>query len=242
MENRDPEASLYWVRAQRLACGFPPLDDALDEPNGLLAIGGDLHPTRLADAYRHGIFPWYSDGQPILWWSPDPRTVLTPQTLHVGRSLAKRVRNGGFSLSYDRAFAEVIGACAAPRAQATGTWITAAMRRAYLELHARGRAHSIECWQDRQLVGGLYGVALGRVFFGESMFSRVRDASKVALVALCTWLAEWDYRLIDCQMPTAHLGSLGARAMPRAAFARALAAHVDRAPAAGAWQPGGADA
>ena len=226
---------LYWVGARRMATEFPPLEHALDDPNGLIAIGGDLGPTRLLGAYRRGIFPWYSPGQPILWWSPDPRTVLAPGALHVARSLAKRARNAGFEVSFDRDFAAVIDACAAPRATDTGTWITEEMRAAYLNLHLLGHAHSIECRLDGQLCGGLYGVALGRVFFGESMFSRVRDASKVALLRLCAWLAAWDYELIDCQIHTAHLASLGAREMPRREFAARVAELVARSPAAAAW-------
>jgi len=235
METREVTAALYWVRARCLAEGFPPPHDALEEPNGLLAIGGDLAPARLVTAYRQGIFPWFTAGQPVMWWSPQPRTVLQPTALHVGRSLAKRVRNGGFLLSHDAAFDAVVAACAAPRGDRSGTWITAAMADAYGELHHHGIAHSVECWQGGGLVGGLYGVALGRVFFGESMFSRARDASKVALVALCRRLVAWHYELVDCQMPTAHLASLGARALSRAHFTAALARLVDEPVAAAAW-------
>ena len=229
--------ALYWVGARRFAHQFPPLAQALSDPNGLLALGGDLQPQRLLDAYRHGIFPWYSAGQPILWWSPDPRTVLAPQGVHISRSLAKTLRNGGFSVSFDRDFAQVIAACAAPRAYASGTWITDEMQRAYCDLHRLGHAHSIECWRDGELCGGLYGVALGCIFFGESMFSRVRDASKVALATLCRLLARWHYALIDCQQETAHLTQLGARAMPRVTFAARLDEWIDVAPAPQAWQP-----
>jgi leucyl/phenylalanyl-tRNA--protein transferase len=229
---------LYWVGTRRMATAFPPLSHALDEPNGLLAIGGDLGVETLLSAYRRGIFPWYSAGQPVLWWSPDPRAVLLPDELHVSRSLAKRVRNGGFEISFDRDFAAVIDACAAPRDQDSGTWITAEMRSAYLALHAQGHAHSIECRRDGQLCGGLYGVALGRVFFGESMFARERDASKVALVRLCRWLLAWGYELLDCQVHTDHLASLGARDMPREEFARRLALLIDKLPTPDAWQPG----
>lgn len=227
---------LYWVGARRMGADFPPLHHAQDEPNGLIAIGGDLRPERLLGAYRRGIFPWYSVGQPILWWSPDPRTVLEPRALHVSRSLAKRVRNGGFELSFDEDFAAVIDACAVPRASESGTWITPEMRDAYLALHAQGHAHSVECRQAGELCGGLYGVAIGRLFFGESMFSRARDASKVALVQLCAWLDAWGYELIDCQMHTAHLASLGAREVTRAAFAGDVARLVARDPRAAAWQ------
>jgi len=227
---------LYWVGTRRMATAFPPVAQALDEPNGLLAIGGDLSVDTLLNAYRQGIFPWYSPGQPILWWSPDPRAVLLPQEVHVSRSLAKRLRNGGFELSYDRDFAAVIDACAAPRDTDAGTWITAEMRSAYLALHARGHAHSIECRRDGQLCGGLYGVAIGSMFFGESMFSRASDSSKIALVTLCHWLQEWGYGLVDCQVHTEHLASLGARDMPREEFVTRLRTLVDKPPSPRAWR------
>ena len=197
---------------------FPPVESALDDPGGLLAAGGDLSPAWLLSAYRHGIFPWYSEGQPLLWWSPDPRMVLFPEEVRVRRSLAKRLRNGGFTVTGDRAFEAVIHACAAPRDDEPGTWITPEMARAYARLHALGAAHSVEVWQDETLVGGLYGIALGPVFFGESMFSRAPDASKVALACLARTMAAEGGRLIDCQMHTAHLASLGARDIARASF------------------------
>ncbi|XKE44259.1 leucyl/phenylalanyl-tRNA--protein transferase [Halomonas organivorans] len=197
---------------------FPPVSTALDEPGGLLAAGGNLSPAWLLTAYRHGIFPWYGEGQPILWWSPDPRMVLFPGEIRVRRSLAKRLRNGGFRVVADSAFDAVVAACAAPRHGQPGTWITDEMREAYGRLHALGAAHSVEVWKAGELVGGLYGVALGPVFFGESMFSRVADASKVALVALARAMASEGGRLIDCQMHTAHLASLGARDIARAEF------------------------
>ena len=226
---------LYWVGSRRMADAFPPLSDALAEPNGLLAIGGELGVGSLLSAYRRGIFPWYSSGQPLLWWSPDPRAVLLPEQVHVSRSLAKRIRKGGFDLSFDGDFAAVIDACAAPRDAHSGTWITAEMRSAYLALHAEGHAHSIECRRDGQLLGGLYGVAIGRAFFGESMFSRERDTSKIALVTLCRWLCSWGYELLDCQVHSAHLASLGAHEIPRAAFAAQLATLTASAPHAQAW-------
>ncbi|MFO6333230.1 leucyl/phenylalanyl-tRNA--protein transferase, partial [Pseudomonas aeruginosa] len=173
---------LTWL--SRTDFDFPPLDKALQEPNGLLAAGGDLNPQRLVAAYRHGCFPWYQDGQPILWWSPDPRTVLFPDELHVSRSLAKCLRQQRFEVTFNRDFRAVIQACAAPRDYADGTWITTPMQLAYQELHLRGIAHSVEVWQERQLVGGLYGLAMGRLFFGESMFSRADNASKVGFVTL----------------------------------------------------------
>lgn len=236
MNSQRFQEPLYWVGTRRMATAFPPLDHALTDPNGLLAIGGDLGVGTLLDAYRQGIFPWYSAGQPILWWSPDPRAVLLPSQVHVSRSLAKRMRTGGFEVSVDSDFAAVLDACAAPRGDEAGTWITAEMRAAYLALHAQGHAHAIECRRDGELCGGLYGVAIGRAFFGESMFSRERDASKVALVHLCRWLAQWGYELLDCQVHTDHLASLGARDMPRALFAARLRSLIDQPPAANAWR------
>ena len=188
------------------------------QPNGLLAAGGDLSPTRLLDAYRRGIFPWFGDEDPLLWWSPDPRMVLRVDELHVSRSLRKTIRSAGFQVTADRAFSAVMRECAAPRDDGEGTWITTEMRAAYARLAALGYAHSIETWRDDTLVGGLYGVAIGRMFFGESMFARVSDASKVAFVLLVQQLARWGFRMIDCQMPTAHLASLGAREIPRREF------------------------
>jgi len=197
---------------------FPPVEDAMREPNGLLAAGADLSPGRLLDAYRRGIFPWFGDEDPLLWWSPDPRMVLFVEELHISRSLRKTIRSGRFVVTADRAFSAVMTGCAEPRAEAEGTWITTEMRAAYARLAALGYAHSIEAWRDGQLVGGLYGVAIGRIFFGESMFARVPDASKVAFVTLVRHLQRWQFRMIDCQMPTAHLASLGAREIPRRDF------------------------
>lgn len=224
---------LTWLKRDDLS--FPPLETALREPNGLLAAGGDLRPERLLAAYRHGCFPWYQEGQPLLWWSPDPRTVLFPDELHVSRSLRKRMRNGDYRVTFDKAFAEVIQGCAGPRSYADGTWITTPMQDAYVRLHEMGVAHSVEVWQQGQLVGGLYGIAMGELFFGESMFSRATDASKVGFVTLVERLCEWGFALIDCQMPTRHLESFGARSIPRAAFAEALAMHLDR-PSAADWR------
>ena len=214
---------------------FPPVESALRDPNGLLAMGGDLSRERLLDAYRHGIFPWFNPGEPILWWSPDPRMVLEPQAIRVTRSLAKRIRNGGFELRVDTAFAEVMRACAAPRADAFGTWISPAMVAAYTRLFEAGYAHSVETWHDGRLVGGLYGVAIGRMFYGESMFSREPDASKVALVQLARQLERWGFGLIDCQMETPHLASMGARTMPRAVFTARLAELVNLPHLPGPW-------
>ena len=199
---------------------FPPLEAA--SPEGLLAVGGDLNPDRLLSAYRQGIFPWYSDDQPILWWSPDPRAVLYPSKLHISKSLRKSLRTRGFEVSADRAFALVIAACAESRNRGEGTWITSGMQDAYCALHRMGYAHSVETWHNGELVGGLYGLAIGKAFFGESMFSRVADASKTALVGLATSLAAEGYRFIDCQVVSEHLTSLGAEATPRARFASEL--------------------
>lgn len=214
---------------------FPPVEYATAE--GLLAVGGDLSSERLLEAYRHGIFPWYSAGQPILWWSPDPRAVLYPERLKIRRSLKQTLRRGHFCVRFDTAFRDVMLACAAPRDQYTGggTWITDEMIEAYRHLHELGFAHSVETWHDERLVGGLYGVALGGVFFGESMFSRATDASKVALVALAERLRTWGFALIDCQVPSAHLSSLGAEEIPRAQFLAELAQGLMRPGQPGRW-------
>ena len=214
---------------------FPPVDDAMREPNGLLAAGADLSPARLLDAYRRGIFPWFGDEDPLLWWSPDPRMVLFVDELHVSRSLRKTIRSGRFVVTADRAFSAVMSGCAEPRADAEGTWITTEMRAAYARLAALGYAHSIETWRDEQLVGGLYGVAIGRMFFGESMFARVSDASKVAFVTLVRQLQGWQFRMIDCQMPTAHLASLGAREVPRRDFLAEVERAVRQPPVPTPW-------
>jgi len=217
---------------------FPSLASALQEPNGLLAVGGDLSPRRLLDAYRRGIFPWYSEGDPVLWWSPDPRMVLFPRELRVTRSLAKTLRNKSYEVRFDTAFDEVVRGCATPRPNQPGTWISAEMRAAYRRLHELGYAHSVETWVDGALAGGLYGVAMGRAFFGESMFARGRDASKIAFVHLVRRLAGEGYLLIDCQMHTPHLASLGAREVPRSEFARRLKDLVDYPRPPGRWAPG----
>lgn len=201
---------------------FPPTHQALEYPSGLLAAGGDLSATRLINAYRHGIFPWYSDGQPILWWSPVPRCVLYPQFVHSSRRLRRRYNQGVFRLTCDLAFAEVIAACAAPREDHDGTWIIEEMQQAYIRLYKLGVAHSVEVWVDDSLVGGIYGLALGKVFFGESMFSKTRDASKIALVALCRQLHQWHFSLVDCQISNPHLLSMGAEDVSRAEFERHL--------------------
>ena len=206
---------------------FPPVEKALREPNGLLCAGADLTVPRLLAAYREGIFPWYSDDQPILWWSPDPRMVLFCDEFKVSRSLAKNLRNKGFETRIDSAFPKVIKACAAPRKGEPGTWISAEMQAAYVALHRAGHAHSFETWRDGRLVGGLYGVAIGQAFFGESMFSRETDASKVALVALVGELRARGCPMIDCQQRTPLLASMGGREIPRRQFLRRLAALVN---------------
>lgn len=209
---------LFWVARRRWQAGWPPAEEALDAPNGLLAAGGDLAPDTLIDAYGRGIFPWFSEGDPILWWTPQPRAVLWPQTFAPSRSLRRRLARREFEVRFDTAFDAVVAACAAPRPGQDGTWITPAVAAAYGALHRLGYAHSVEAWQDGALVGGLYGVALGRVFFGESMFSRRTDASKVAFAHLVRYLLSHDGRLIDCQVGSDHLASLGAVDMPRAEF------------------------
>lgn len=215
---------------------FPNVDEALDEPNGLLAVGGCLSPRRLENAYRRGIFPWYGEGEPILWWSPDPRLVLTPDQVKISRSLRKTLRRGTFEFSFDRCFEAVLDACAEPRPYANGTWIVPEVRRAYLQFHHLGHAHSFESWQDGRLVGGLYGVAMGRVFFGESMFHRVSDASKAAFAYATHCLRQWGFALIDCQVYTDHLASLGAIEIPRAEFVRLLDRYCGGPLAPEAWR------
>ena len=221
---------------------FPDPNGAEDAMGGLLAIGGDLCETRLLEAYRAGVFPWYeNDSEPVLWWSPDPRAVLEPAAMRVNRSLAKRLRNAGFEVTFDRAFPQVIGACGAMRrngAGAVGTWITPNMERAYRGLHESGYAHSVEVWLEGELAGGLYGLALGEIFFGESMFSRVRDASKVALYHLCRRLTQWRFRLIDCQLPNEHLARLGVETIPRREFLAILAANDESRTRRGNWPVG----
>ena len=215
---------------------FPPVEHALLEPNGLLAAGGDLSPERLLDAYARGIFPWFNEEDPVLWWSPDPRMVLFPRELHVSRSLRRAIRSSPFTVTLDRAFDAVVDGCAAPRANQDGTWITTDMMTAYARLAQLGYAHSVEAWEDTELVGGLYGVALGRVFYGESMFSRRSNASKVALAHLARQLDRWNFVLIDCQMATGHLASLGAREIARDDFVRRVRAGAAQPGVAAPWR------
>lgn len=214
---------------------FPPPSRALREPNGLLAAGGTLSAERLLSAYRSGIFPWYSEGQPVLWWSPDPRMVLLPEEFRLPRSLAKRMRRGGYEIRIDSAFEAVMRACAAPRGDAAGTWITEDMISAYCSLHRLGHAHSVETWIDGELAGGLYGIAQGRMFYGESMFTRVPDASKIALACLVRRLESRRFGMIDCQMNTAHLARFGAREITRDDFSRRLAELVNYPAPADVW-------
>ncbi len=215
---------------------FPPPELALIEPNGLLAVGGDLSCNRLIQAYSKGIFPWFNEDEPILWWSPDPRMVLFPAELKISRSLRKALQKHNFQVFADSSFDQVIAGCAAPRRNQRGTWINPGMIKAYRELHRMGYAHSVETWIDGKLAGGLYGVALGRAFFGESMFSRTTDASKIAFVHLVKQLARWRFGIIDCQMKTAHLASFGAREIPRTQFTRIIEELIHYGGVEGMWR------
>jgi len=221
---------------------FPPISRALRDPNGLLAAGGTLTPQWLLAAYHRGIFPWFNDGEPILWWSPDPRMVVFPDQIRITRSLRKTLRKGDYEVRLDHDFAAVIGACAATRASGVGTWITPAIQAAYIRMHELGYAHSVETWVDGELAGGLYGMALGRAFFGESMFSRRTDASKIAFAHLARFLEQQDFRVLDCQMTTGHLASLGAREIPRALFVTMLDTLTREGSRPGRWPQDGAQA
>lgn len=228
-------ARLHWLDPRQHDQAFPNPETALRDPNGLLAIGGDLSPTRLLNAYREGVFPWFNPDEPILWWSPDPRCVFVPSEVHVSRSLAKRMRACEYAVTFDCAFVKTLEACAGPRRAGRGTWLGPEMRVAYQLLHRRGLAHSVEVWREGRLIGGLYGVSLGRIFFGESMFSSETDASKIALVHLARQLAAWGYPLIDCQVASPHLLTLGATTLPRALF-RAASQQAQQLPAPTRWQ------
>lgn len=219
------KSNLYWVKDNIIANNFPDIGRALKEPDGLLAIGGDLHPQRLIDAYHRGIFPWNNEGQPILWWSPDPRWVLYPNRIKISRSLRKILNNKKFEITFNRNFPTIIKMCAAPRDNCDDTWITNDILDNFNKLHQLGYAHSVECWYQGELAGGLYGIAMGKVFFGESMFSKISDASKVALVHLAKTLSALNFEIIDCQVHTTHLESLGAVALPRSTFADILHNH-----------------
>ena len=224
---------LHWLKQDE---PFPPVETALAEPNGLLCAGLDLSPARILDAYRHGIFPWFNPGEPVLWWSPDPRMVLVPAEVKVARSLRQRIRRGGYEIRVDTHFREVMLACAEPREGQSGTWISRPMLEAYSRLHELGYAHSVETWMDGELAGGLYGMAIGRMFYGESMFSRRTDASKLALVHLCRQLKAWGFGLIDCQMETAHLASMGAKPIPRHDFIREMQRLLELEPVPSPWR------
>ncbi len=228
--------TLTYLNARDPNQAFPALEKALAEPDGLLAIGGCLTQPRLLNAYRQGIFPWYGHGEPILWWSPNPRTVVFPDKLHVSQSLRKTLRKAVYTVSFDQAFSTVIDACAKPRASDSGTWISKDIKRAYCQLHQSGIAHSVEAWHHGELVGGLYGLAIGQVFFGESMFHARTDASKVAFVELVGQLIAWDYQLIDCQVYNPHLASLGAEEIPRSDFKKLLDHLVSQPASPLAWQ------
>lgn len=207
---------------------FPPLEQALQEPNGLLAVGGDLSAERLEAAYRHGCFPWFNEGDPILWWSPNPRTVLFPEELHISRSMRKVLDRAPYHVTFNQCFLKVIKACAGPRNYTNQTWISPAMQQAYFTLYKQGLAHSVEVWQEQELIGGLYGLALGRLFFGESMFSLKSNASKFGFIHLVQTLKEANFVLIDCQVHSDHLQSLGARNISRNQFSDYLKKYADQ--------------
>ncbi|ORU92902.1 MAG: leucyl/phenylalanyl-tRNA--protein transferase [Cycloclasticus sp. symbiont of Bathymodiolus heckerae] len=225
-----------WLNPDDDADPFPNVGTALEDPNGLLAAGGSLQPERLLSAYRQGIFPWFEDGQPILWWSPNPRMALKPNELYLSRSLKKVIRRETYRCTINRAFDRVIAACSQPREDQDGTWITSSMAQAYQALHKLGHAHSIEVWLDEQLVGGLYGISIGQVFFGESMFSLQSNASKVGFAFLCEQLTHWDYQLIDCQVESEHLNSLGAATIERQSFIEKLNLLCGNSPSSEAWE------
>jgi leucyl/phenylalanyl-tRNA---protein transferase len=232
----DNPIRLHWLDPRNPRQPFPPQHLAMRDPNGLLAIGGDLSPTRLLNAYAQGIFPWYNPDEPILWWCPDPRAVLIPAQFHVSRSLARRLRKNDYAVTLNRAFPAVLDACSAPRARGRGTWLGPEMKQAYQDLHERGHAQSIEVWQRGELAGGLYGVSIGRAFYGESMFSRIDDGSKIALHYLCGQLRRWEFELMDCQISSPHLVTLGATELPRERFLALLRAAVAQPGPTGRWR------
>lgn len=213
---------IIWISPDDPQDYFPKVSQALDYPNGLLCAGGDLSPTRLLSAYHQGIFPWYSEQEPILWWTPSPRCVMFPDSMHISRSLKKKLKHHAFRITFDHAFDKVIASCSEPRPNQPDTWITDEMRDAYQEMHKLGWAHSVEVWDDNSLVGGLYGLSIERVFFGESMFSKVTNASKIALIFLARLLAQQNFVLIDCQVQSDHLETLGAISIPREDFCNIL--------------------
>ena len=227
--------SFYCVREQAFTSSFPPTDKALSEPDGLLAIGGKLDVKNLLEAYKLGIFPWYSEENPVMWWSPKIRPIIRPHEIRISKSLKKTIKKNTFDLSYDKCFKRIMQNCSTSGDRAGKSWITSTMIEAYTELHALGHAHSVECWQNGELCGGLYGVSVGRIFYGESMFSKEADASKVALVDLCAKLQAWGYLVIDCQIPSPHLNRLGAKLVEREQFEKIISQNVDKPPAPGAW-------
>lgn len=231
----DNPIRLHWLDPRDPQQPFPPAHLAMRDPNGLLAIGGDLSLARLIRAYSSGIFPWYNPDEPILWWSPDPRAVIEPDRLKISRSLRKSVRRGDYAMTLDQAFGQVITSCSAPRTRGRGTWLGTEMREAYMQMHLNGYAHSVEVWREGELVGGLYGVALGRAFFGESMFSKATDTSKIALYWLCEQLQAWGFRLVDCQVGSPHLSSLGATEVSRDRFMGLLREAVSSPARTGQW-------
>ncbi len=212
-----------WLKENKCADHLPDVSHALTEPDGLLAIGGELSPDRLLDAYRKGIFPWFSEGQPVMWWSPDPRCVLFPNDFKISRSLKKSLHRKDYIVSFDQAFSDVVKSCAKPRLDSPGTWITQSIIKNYQLLHESGYAHSVECWHGETLIGGLYGIAIDKIFFGESMFSQMTDASKICLAHLVHLVKKFEYDLIDCQVHSEHLKSLGAKVIPRNDFSDILA-------------------
>ena len=213
---------LYLVKNKKMAVDFPDIADALKNPNGLLAIGGDLDETRLLNAYQKGIFPWFNEGQPILWWTPNPRCILKPNKIHISHSLKKCLRKNQFQITYNKSFANVISQCSINRNKDNDTWLTNDMKKAFINLHKTGYAHSVECWHNKELVGGLYGIAMGKIFFGESMFSRMSNTSKITLVHLAKRLEEMNFQLIDCQISSKHLQTLGAELITRNQFTKFL--------------------
>ena len=220
--NSNKKKLLYLVKNKKMAIDFPDITDALKNPNGLLAIGGDLDETRLLSAYQKGIFPWFNEGQPILWWAPNPRCILKPNKIHISHSLKKCLRKNQFQITYNKNFANVISQCSVNRNKDNDTWLTTDMKKAFINLHKSGYAHSVECWHNKELVGGLYGIAMGKIFFGESMFSRMSNTSKITLVHLAKRLEEMSFQLIDCQINSKHLQTLGAQLITRNQFTKFL--------------------
>ena len=220
--NSNKKKLLYLVKNKKMAIDFPNVTDALKNPNGLLAIGGDLDETRLLSAYQKGIFPWFNEGQPILWWAPNPRCILKPNKIHISHSLKKCLRKNQFQITYNKNFTNVISQCSVNRNKDNDTWLTTDMKKAFINLHKSGYAHSVECWHNKELVGGLYGIAMGKIFFGESMFSRMSNTSKITLVHLVERLKEMNFQLIDCQINSKHLQTLGAQLIARNQFTKLL--------------------